>query len=763
MLDSESKKKLIEQAKAARRHGKGQLEHDNCTDPERDQVEQALRRNEQLYHAIFEGSRDTIFITAGDSRFVEVNEAASLLTGYSREELKRMAIPDLHEYRDLEAYRQFFDRIMSGEQVTTEAKILRKDGTKVDTEFSNRRIMIGDEAYMHTVARDISERKRITEVLRESREQFKAVFDNALVGLYRTTPDGRILMANPALVEMLGYSSFDELAERNLEKEGYEPQYPRSTFKEQIESQGRVVGLESAWVKSDGTTLYVRESAQITRDEFGQVKYYQGTVEDITDRRKVEESLRYRVEFEDLITTISTNLVGLAPDEIDGGINDALQSIGNFADVDRSYVFLFSDHDTKMGNTHEWCAEGIEPQKSNLQGISVEVAPLWMEKLKSSENIYIPRVADLPLEASAERELLQFQDIRSIVVVPMACGGDLIGFLGFNSVRQERVWSADIISLLRIVGEAFANALARKWTQEELLFKTALLEAQSEASIDGILVVDDQGNVVSCNERMRELWRVPHETWNTGNDAKLLEHAVTQLEDPDEFLEKVKYLYAHKEEKSRDEVVLKDGRCFDRYSCPLVDSDGRHHGRIWFFGDITDRKKAVEALHDSEVRLRALSEASFEAIFLSEGGVCLDQNHAAEEMFGYTRAEAVGRHGTEWIVPEDREKVKDKIMLGHEEPYEASALRQDGTTFPCEIQARMINYRGRSVRVTALRDITDRKRAETALRLAHDQLEKRVVDRTAELVRTNRLLEQKIAKVIQTEAALRERSRSSGA
>ena len=132
-------------------------------------------------------------------------------------------------------------------------------------------------------------------------------------------------------------------------------------------------------------------------------------------------------------------------------------------------------------------------------------------------------------------------------------------------------------------------------------------------------------------------------------------------------------------------------------------------------------------------------------------------------MFSYTRAEAVGRHGTEWIVPEDREKVKGNMLSGYEEPYEATALRQDGTTFPCEIQARMINYRGRSVRVTALRDITARKRAETALQKAHDELEKRVVDRTTELARTNRLLEQKIARLIQAEAALRERSRRSGA
>ena len=129
----------------------------------------------------------------------------------------------------------------------------------------------------------------------------------------------------------------------------------------------------------------------------------------------------------------------------------------------------------------------------------------------------------------------------------------------------------------------------------------------------------------------------------------------------------------------------------------------------------SERKLAYEALKESEERLEALSEASFEAIFLSEKGICLDQNQAAERMFGYTRAEAFGRHGTEWMVPEDREQVKNNILSGYEEPYQVTALRKNGTTFPCEIQGKRITYRRRPIRITALRDITDRRRAEKEL------------------------------------------------
>ena len=126
--------------------------------------------------------------------------------------------------------------------------------------------------------RELAEHIRTQKALRESEDRFRAVFENAPIGIYQTTPDGRILMANPKLIKMLGYSSFEELAERNLEKEGYEPQYPRSAFKKQIDSQDRVVGLESAWVKSDGTTLHVRESAQVVRDELGHLPAAQHVV-----------------------------------------------------------------------------------------------------------------------------------------------------------------------------------------------------------------------------------------------------------------------------------------------------------------------------------------------------------------------------------------------------------------------------------------------------------------------------------------------------
>jgi len=141
---------------------------------------------------------------------------------------------------------------------------------------------------------------------KESEERFRSLYNNSTIGLYRTTPDGEIIFSNPSLVKLLGYSSFEELAERNLEKDGFEPSYERKQFLEQIEMNGEVIGLESAWVSKNGTTVFIRESAKAIRNANGKTLYYDGTVEDITQRKKAEEKLKESEEqFRDLFENSS--------------------------------------------------------------------------------------------------------------------------------------------------------------------------------------------------------------------------------------------------------------------------------------------------------------------------------------------------------------------------------------------------------------------------------------------------------------------------
>ena len=161
-------------------------------------------------------------------------------------------------------------------------------------------------------ARDVTIERKYEKILTESEERFRSLYENTTIGLYRTTPDGEIILANPALVNMLGYNNFDELARLNLEKEGFGSGYSRRTFLENIEKEGEIKGLESAWAKKDGTTIFVRESAKVIYDSNNQVLYYEGTVEDITERKRIENALeqseeKYRTMIEqsnDMIWTL---------------------------------------------------------------------------------------------------------------------------------------------------------------------------------------------------------------------------------------------------------------------------------------------------------------------------------------------------------------------------------------------------------------------------------------------------------------------------
>ncbi len=136
--------------------------------------------------------------------------------------------------------------------------------------------------------------------------RFRSIFENTIVGLYRTTPGGRILLANPALIKMMGCRSFKQLAKFNVEKNGFDPSTPRSRFKKLIKKEGRVIGLESVWRRPDGTKLFVSESAFAVKDAKGKILYYEGTAQDITKRKEAEEKLMlYQQQLRSLASELS--------------------------------------------------------------------------------------------------------------------------------------------------------------------------------------------------------------------------------------------------------------------------------------------------------------------------------------------------------------------------------------------------------------------------------------------------------------------------
>ena len=169
------------------------------------------------------------------------------------------------------------------------------------------------------------------------------------------------------------------------------------------------------------------------------------------------------------------------------------------------------------------------------------------------------------------------------------------------------------------------DVTARKRAEDELRFRNLILSTQQEASIDGILVVNVDGKIVSSNRRFAEMCGISSDIIESGSDQRAQQSALDRLVNPEEFLSKVKYLYANPDETSQDEFALKDGRTLDRYSAPMVSADGQYFGRVWYFKDITARKRAEAEREELEQQLR-LSQR-LEAVGSLAGGIAHDFNN----------------------------------------------------------------------------------------------------------------------------------------
>ncbi len=262
-------------------------------------MEKCLRDKEEWLSTTLNSISDAVITTDKKGLITFMNPVAERLVGWKKEnavqkELKKV-FKIVHAKTGLPVQISLRN-ILNKSSIWFENNcvLISRDGSKIQID-STASPIINHEDHISGIVlvfRDITERKRAEEAHRESEERFKNIFENAPVGIYRTSPGGEILMANATLIKMLGYSSFKELAKRNLEVEGFFPEYPRSKFKKRIESEEQIIGLESIWKRKDGTALSVQENAKAFHDENGNTLYYEGTVEDITERKRTENAFR---------------------------------------------------------------------------------------------------------------------------------------------------------------------------------------------------------------------------------------------------------------------------------------------------------------------------------------------------------------------------------------------------------------------------------------------------------------------------------------
>jgi len=316
------------------------------------------------------------------------------------------------------------------------------------------------------------------------------------------------------------------------------------------------------------------------------------------------------------------------------------------------------------------------------------------------------------------------------------------------AVETGRIRLREIDQLSRLITE-------RKKAEKALREGEELLRATVESTADGILVVDEKGQVTHTNKRFAQLWQIPDELIRTREDKKLLDFVLAQLKEPEVFLSKVQALYKTSDE-GFDVIDFKDGRVFERFSSPLI-RDGQIAGRVWSFRDITDRKRAERALRESEGKFRFLAEKMVDIVWT------IDRNFqttyvspSIENVLGFTPEERKRQSLEEMITPESLQKVQAMFLEelkrdehGTVDPnrsvtIEVEYYRKDGSSVWMENIVKAI--RGPGGEVVGMhgvsRDITDRKDMEEKLLKAHERLEQRVEERTAEIVAANAKLKQ---------------------
>jgi|GEM_PF-222448 len=528
---------------------------------QRKNSEEALRLSEKKYRELYQNLRDGSAVVNMEGKIVEFNEAFQKMLGYEKEEIYKLTYEDItpkkwHPIEDQVLRDQVFKK---GYSDIYEKEYRKKDGTIFPVNL--RTYLIQDEngtpIGMWAFVRDISEQKQAEESLRSERQRLASLAENSPFGMVMIDQGGNFRYMNPKFRELFGY----DLTDVPDGKTWFRKAYPNPTYRHQVISEwlDDSKSFKSGEKRARIFTVTCKDGAQ-KNINFIPVQLETGenlmACEDITERKRAEEALR---ESEERYRTILENIE-------DGYFEVDLP--GNFTFFNDSLCRILGYSREEMIGMGNQQYTDEENRKKLFQAFN---------------KVYNTGKSIKGFDWKVFRK----------------DGTKLFGEVSVSLIKDSKGQSIGFRGIARDITE-------RKQAEETLLESKANLVGVLESTADGILAIDNQGKVITSNSRFVQLWRIPQELLEQGNDDALLVFVLDQLLDPEAFLARVQALY-DSDKEDNDVILFKDGRVFERYSRPLA-SESRMMGRVWSFRDITEHKQAEEALRRSEESSKELAQ-----------------------------------------------------------------------------------------------------------------------------------------------------------
>ncbi|MCG5059124.1 MAG: response regulator [Limnoraphis sp. WC205] len=391
---------------------------------------------------------------------------------------------------------------------------------------------------------DITDRKRAQLEAERSLSLLQATFNATDAGIVALDRHGKVCNFNQKFVEMwqipeaMLYSPNRQSALTFVLRQlKYPPRFLNTVM--QLSAEPKTPTYDIVEFKDSRIFEVYSHPSKVGEKIVGRVWSFR----DITERKRVEKSLKHRVEFEQLITNLSTYFISLSTEEIDHGIEQALQKISTFIGVDRGYIYLFPDDESLIKSFYEWKKDSNKtdlpeestaalPKKNKLINILEDrLNPNSNEKLNPSEIPWIMQhlnqlksihllADDLSEKAQSDLQYLQqfhskdslfeppkksLENLQYLSIIPLVCSKSVVGFLRFDALNSAFTWSSDSVALLKMVAEMFSNAIQRKRTEAVLRQTEAKYRSIFENAAEGICQTTPQGRYLSANPALARI------------------------------------------------------------------------------------------------------------------------------------------------------------------------------------------------------------------------------------------------------------------